>query len=202
MVESVLDFSHEKSIKAQGYSIIAGIDEVGRGPLAGPVTACAVVLKNAEPLLTVRDSKQLSAKKREALYSIIFDNAYVGIGHASVAEIDHINILQATFLAMRRAVANLPMQPDYVLVDGNKQPLECKGECVIKGDSKVLSIAAASIIAKVTRDRIMAELANQYPGFGWESNAGYGAKRHMDALQNIGVTPHHRRSFAPVAKLL
>ena len=200
-IKPVLDYTYEKKLLPQ-YPIIAGIDEVGRGPLAGPVTACAVVIKNPEPLLKVNDSKTLSPKKRDELYTLIWQNAYVAVGHASVAEIDRINILQATFLAMRRAVEKLPIKPDYAIIDGNKIPpkLSIPAEWVIKGDGKVLSVAAASIVAKVTRDRIMAKLAHDHPHFGWESNAGYGSKQHLAALKTYGATPYHRHSFAPVAE--
>lgn len=205
---SLLDFSYEKSLMGQ-YSAIIGIDEVGRGPLAGPVTAAAVIITNPEPLLMVNDSKTLSAKKRDILYDLIWQNAHVAVAHASVAEIDRINILQATFLAMCRSVEKLQEKVsklgapkgEYAIIDGNKIPQDIglPAECVVKGDAKVLSVAAASIIAKVTRDRIMAKLAEEHPHFGWESNAGYGSKIHMDALKEHGPTPWHRHSFAPVA---
>lgn len=205
---SLLDFSYEQSLLGQ-YKAIVGIDEVGRGPLAGPVTAAAVVIKNPEPLLMVNDSKTLSAKKRDTLYDLIWQNAHVAVAHASVAEIDSLNILQATFVAMCRAVEKLQIKlaeegaslGDYAIIDGNKIPQEMPlpAECVVKGDAKVLSVAAASIIAKVTRDRIMAKLAQEHPHFGWESNAGYGSRIHMDALKEHGPTPWHRHSFAPVA---
>lgn len=196
-----LDFSYEKSLMNQ-YPLICGIDEVGRGPLAGPVTACAVIIQNPEPLLMVNDSKTLSAKKRDMLYDLVWQNAHVAVGHASVAEIDRLNILQATFVAMCRAVEKLPVQPQYAIIDGNKIPkgLTIPAEAVVKGDAKVLSVAAASIVAKVTRDRIMAKLAKDHPHFGWESNAGYGSKQHLDALMQHGPTPFHRHSFAPVAE--
>lgn len=198
---SLLDYSYEKSLMGQ-YPAIVGVDEVGRGPLAGPVTAAAVIIKNPEPLLMVNDSKTLSAKKRDMLYDLIWQNAHVAVAHASVAEIDRLNILQATFVAMCRAVEKLPVQGSYAIIDGNKIPqgLNLPAECVVKGDAKVLSVAAASIIAKVTRDRIMAKLAQDHPHFGWESNAGYGSKTHMDALKQHGPTPWHRHSFAPVAQ--
>ena len=198
---SLLDYSYEKSLMGQ-YPTIVGVDEVGRGPLAGPVTAAAVVIRNPEPLLMVNDSKTLSAKKRDMLYDLIWQNAHVAVAHASVAEIDRLNILQATFVAMCRAVEKLPVQGSYAIIDGNKIPpsLTLPAECVVKGDAKVLSVAAASIIAKVTRDRIMAKLAQDHPHFGWESNAGYGSKTHMDALKQHGPTPWHRHSFAPVAE--
>jgi ribonuclease HII len=195
------------TIEDQYTGIVAGIDEVGRGPLAGPVVAAAVVLPRSDVALDVlydqlNDSKKLSAKKREMLAAMIFDCASVGIGAASVREIDRINILQATYVAMRRAVARLPQCPDQALVDGNRDPgLPCAVQTVVKGDSKSLSIAAASIVAKVVRDRAMARLAVRYPHFGWEGNAGYGVKKHMAGLHFAGPTVHHRRSFKPVALL-
>ncbi len=198
------DFSFETAAIAQGFSRIAGVDEVGRGPLAGPVTAAAVVLDpNALPQ-GLNDSKVLSASRRDALAKVIFDCAEVSIAHASVEEIDELNILYASHLAMERAVAGLPNPPDHVLVDGNKIPkaLPQSAEAVVKGDGRSLSIAAASIIAKITRDRIMWDLAQQYPGYGWEKNSGYPTKCHKAALQNLGVTPHHRRSFKPVHNIL
>ena len=201
----VLDFTYERELFAK-YPHIIGIDEVGRGPLAGPVTAAAVIIKNHEPLLMVNDSKTLSAKKRDMLYDLIWENAHVAVGHASVAEIDRINILQATFVAMCRAVEKLEektgLKGDYAIIDGNKIPpqMTMPAECVVKGDAKVLSVAAASIVAKVTRDRIMTRLAEAHPYFGWESNAGYGSKKHLDALREHGPTPYHRHSFSPVAE--
>jgi ribonuclease HII len=188
--------------------IVCGVDEVGRGPLAGPVLAAAVVLPDRlPPLLLERldDSKRLSRQWREALFDPILTAARVGIGRAEVYEIDHLNILKATFLAMRRAVTDLGTSGavDHALVDGNQRPhLECQVTCVVKGDSRSLSIAAASVVAKVLRDRIMAALAVEYPGYGWEHNAGYGTAEHLAALRRLGATPHHRKSFAPVAALL
>lgn len=196
------------SIEDQYRGRIAGIDEVGRGPLAGPVVAAAVILPRDDrlPDILVRelnDSKKLSVKKRDLLFAIIMDCAEVGIGAASVCEIDRINILQATYVAMRRAVDQLGHVPDQALVDGNRDPgLPCAVETVVKGDGKSLSIAAASIVAKVVRDRAMARLALRYPQFGWERNAGYGVKKHMEGLGAVGPTVHHRRSFKPVADLL
>ena len=195
------------SIEDQYCGRIAGIDEVGRGPLAGPVVAAAVILPRDDRLPAVllnelNDSKKLSVKKRDCLHDIIMSCAEVGIGAASVREIDQINILQATYVAMRRAVAHLSTLPDQALVDGNRDPgLPCAVETVVKGDSKSLSIAAASIVAKVVRDRAMARLAVRYPFFGWEGNAGYGVKKHMAGLGDVGPTPHHRRSFKPIANL-
>lgn len=198
-----LSFTAEKTLALEGYKLIAGIDEVGRGPLAGPVTAAAVILKSPEKLKGLTDSKKLFPEEREVLYHAIMENAYVGIGHADVEEIDSINILQATYLAMERAVKSLPALPDYTVIDGNRMPRGwCyNGHCEIGGDGKILSIAAASVVAKVTRDKIMRALAADFPHYGWETNAGYGAKKHMDALQTHGLSPHHRRSFGPIKRL-
>ncbi len=183
---------------------IAGIDEVGRGPLAGPVVACAVVLPADLSALPagITDSKKLTAKKREALAPHLRQLCQLGIGQASVAEIDEMNILQATFLAMRRALAAVG-GADHALIDGLHVPkgLPCPSTPIVEGDAKVLSIGAASIIAKVERDALMKQLAQDYPGYGWESNAGYGSAGHLAALAQLGVTPHHRRSFSPVANL-
>ena len=183
---------------------VAGVDEVGRGPLAGPVMAAAVILNPDAIPMGLDDSKALSEKKRLLVYPQILDMAIVGFGEASVAEIDDINILRASHLAMVRAIANLGVSPDHVLVDGNLIPrdLDIPATAVIKGDSKSLSIAAASIVAKIRRDRLMVDLAQQHPGYGWETNAGYPSKSHRLALQNLGVTPHHRRSFKPVHNIL
>lgn len=199
-----LCFSCEEELAGNGYKLIAGVDEVGRGPLAGPVTAAAVILKAPDGLKDLNDSKKLTEKKRLELYEKIHSQSYVGIGHADVYEIDEINILQATFLAMKRAVEALPQKPDYTLIDGNRMPKNWgyNGRCEIGGDGKILSIAAASVVAKVTRDKIMRALAGDFPHYGWETNAGYGARKHLDALQTYGVSPHHRRSFAPVAQLV
>lgn len=184
-----------------GSEIIAGIDEVGRGPLAGPVVTAAVILP--KPIVGLADSKTLSKKRREALFPQIMSQALVGIGAASVCEIDQLNILHATMLAMRRAVLRLPAVPTLALVDGNQNPgLGLRTELIVKGDSKVPEISAASIVAKVIRDRLMSKLALKYPVYGWESNAGYGAKRHRDAMAEQGVTAHHRRSFAPLREWL
>ncbi len=187
--------------------VVAGIDEAGRGPWAGPVVAAAVVPPAALPAELVDrldDSKKLRPDVRRDLFVALAACAEIGIGAASVAEIDRDNILAATFLAMRRAVAALPRRPDVVLVDGNRLPpgLPCAGRTVVGGDGKSLSIAAASIVAKVTRDRAMAALGARYPIFGWERNAGYGTRQHREALVASGVTRHHRRSFAPIAKML
>lgn len=187
-----------------GHSIIAGVDEVGRGPLCGPVTAAAAILDPLNIPEGLNDSKKLTAKRREVLYEALMECAEVSIAHASVEEIDEINILRASHLAMERAVAGLTCTPDHVLIDGNLIPrgLTIPATAVIKGDAKSLSIAAASIMAKTCRDRLMADLAGQYPGYGWEKNAGYPTAVHLKALQDLGVTPHHRRSFKPVYKML
>lgn len=199
-----LSFQHEQALFAQGHTCIAGVDEVGRGPWAGPVMAAAVVLDPQKLPQGLNDSKKLSAAKREALYDLICATAHVGLGEASVEEIDHHNILQATYMAMQRAIAQLPVKPCFLLVDGNRLPnnLPCPAQAVVKGDGQVLSIAAASIVAKVTRDRLMAALAQQHPHYGWERNAGYGAPAHQAGLAQHGITEHHRKSFAPIAALL
>ena len=187
---------------------VAGVDEVGRGPLAGPVLAAALVLPAAglPPALAaaIDDSKRLKPERRGRLSAEIERHCAVGLGQASVAEIDAINILNATFLAMGRALAALPAAPGFVLVDGNRLPpdLGCPGRTLVGGDRLSLSIAAASIVAKVTRDRLMAALAARYPGYGWERNAGYGTAEHRAALRRLGVCPEHRRSFAPVSQQL
>lgn len=194
------DFSHELALGG----LVAGVDEVGRGPLAGPVTAAAVILDPANIPDGLNDSKKLSAKKREALFDILNEVAQVSLGWASVEEIDQINIRNASLLAMTRAVEGLPQMPSHALIDGNVIPkdLTCPATALVKGDGRSLSIAAASIIAKVTRDRLMVALAQQHPGYGWEKNAGYPSKAHIQALQDIGVTPHHRHSFKPVHNIL
>ena len=198
------DFTFEASLMGQGYPLIAGVDEVGRGPLAGPVTAAAVILDPSNIPQGLNDSKQLSAKRRENLYDLILKSATVAVAHVSVEEIDRINILQASLLAMRNAVAALNPQPAHLLIDGNRvpDPINIPAQPIVKGDGKSLSIAAASIVAKTVRDRLMAELSMQNPGYGWEKNAGYPSKQHILALQRLGVTPHHRRSFRPVHNIL
>ena len=190
--------------EAQAPHPVCGVDEVGRGPWAGPVVAAAVILDPAHIPAGMNDSKKLTAARRELLFEAISAAAVVSIGAASVTEIDRINILQASFLAMRRAVAGLPTPPAFALIDGNKIPpgLPCAAQAIIKGDGRAFSIAAASIIAKVTRDRLMCDLSATYPGYGWETNMGYPSKNHRLALQNLGVTPHHRRTFKPVHNML
>ena len=198
------DFSLELTAITAGHACVAGVDEVGRGPLAGPVTAAAVGLDPAHIPEGLNDSKKLTARKREALHDLLVDVAEVSVAHASVEEIDALNILRAAHLAMMRALESLPRKPNYALIDGNMIPRGCPipAQAVIKGDGLSASIAAASIVAKIRRDRLMMDLAQQYPGYGWETNAGYGSKKHMDALANLGVTPHHRRSFKPVHNIL
>ncbi len=204
MIKICPDFTFEAAAIARGLTPIAGTDEVGRGPLAGPVTACAVILDPARIPVGLGDSKTLSPAKRERLFAEIMASAQVSIAHATVEEIDTLNILRASHLAMERAVAGLATPPAHVLVDGNLIPAGLKGraEAIVKGDAKSLSVAAASIVAKVTRDRIMVDLAQQHPGYGWEVNAGYPTKQHLQALLNIGVTAWHRRSFKPVHNIL
>jgi ribonuclease HII len=186
----------------RGY--VAGVDEAGRGPLAGPVVAAAVILDPDDPVPGLRDSKQLSPARRETLYVEITRKAIAwAVGRAGVEEIDRLNILQASLLAMRRAVLLLDPAPGRVLVDGTHCPrMDCPVEAIIGGDGTVAAISAASIIAKVTRDREMVELDRCYPGYGLAKHKGYPSREHLEALQRLGVTPLHRRSYAPVRKLL
>ena len=204
------DFSHEQAALDRGVSLVAGIDEAGRGPLAGPVVAAAVILPDNwadfDWHQTLNDSKKLSKSVREILFTAITHHCAVGVGLSEATEIDQINILAATMLAMERAVAALPDNPDGCLIDGNRAPASLKKirhyQTIIKGDRKSLSIAAASIIAKVTRDRIMTDLDHQFPAYGWKRNAGYPTAFHRLALQQFGVTNHHRKSFGPVRDCL
>ncbi len=197
-------FELEQGLHARGYVRVAGVDEVGRGPLAGPVVAAAVILNPDDIPEGLNDSKKLSLKRRTALEAELRDRAEIAVAEASVAEIDELNILRASHLAMVRAVQALDPAPDYLLIDGNMIPngLQIPSEAVIKGDGKSVSIAAASIIAKNWRDQLMVDLAQQHPGYGWEANAGYPTKQHREALQNLGLTPHHRRSFKTVHNIL
>ena len=186
---------------------VAGFDEAGRGPWAGPVVASAVILPRDAmpvPLLTkLDDSKKVRKTARETLFAELRAVAEIGIGIASPAEIDEFNILQASMLAMQRAAEELNIKPASALVDGNHAPdIPYAVKTIVKGDGRSLSIAAASIVAKVTRDRIMADLSKKYPGYGWESNAGYGTKEHYNALLQLGATPEHRQSFTPIRNLL
>lgn len=200
------DFSFEQAVlKNAPGAVIAGVDEAGRGPWAGPVVAGAVILDPTRLPDALRqgldDSKKLSHARREELYELLrgCDAAVIGVGQADVGEIDSLNILNATFRAMERAVADLGRTVTVALVDGNRAPkLMCDVQTIVKGDGRSLSIAAASVIAKVTRDRLMTELAAAYPGYGWDSNMGYGTAAHQEGLARLGVTQHHRRSFAPI----
>jgi ribonuclease HII len=198
------DFAFETAALLRGALHVAGVDEVGRGPLAGPVLAAAVVFDPARIPLGLADSKTLSAARRERLFIEISATAQISVGQASVEEIDQFNILRASHMAMERAVLGLRCTPGHILVDGNLIPAGLKGraEAIVKGDARSVSIAAASIIAKVTRDRIMVDLAQQYPGYGWEGNAGYPTQAHLKALLDLGPTAVHRRSFRPVHNIL
>lgn len=190
------DFSIELKLRGP----VCGVDEAGRGPLAGPVVAAAVILDQDRAPIGIDDSKKLNAPVREALFDLINANAHVGVGIASVEEIDSLNILWASMLAMERAVAALPLQPAHALVDGNRCPksLPCASTPVIGGDARSISIAAASIIAKVTRDRLMRDLDSDHPGYGFAGHKGYGTPAHLAALERLGPCLIHRRSFAPI----
>ncbi len=198
------DYLFESRAHSRTCGLVAGVDEAGRGPLAGPVIAAAVILHKSRIPEGLDDSKKLSAKARDAAYACIRESAIaVGVGEASVDEIDLLNIRQATHLAMARAVRALAPAPAFVLVDGNDAPaLPCPCETIVGGDGRSLSIAAASIVAKVTRDRLMAALHAEHPVYGWASNKGYGTADHLSALKRHGATPHHRRSFAPIHNIL
>ena len=201
---TVPDYSHEAALAARGEGPVAGVDEAGRGPLAGPVVAAAVILDPSRIPDGLNDSKTMTARQRERACALIREQAMVGVGVASVQEIDRLNILRASHLAMLRALADLPLRPGHVLIDGNQLPrdLTLPATGLVGGDGLSLSIAAASIVAKIWRDRIMVDLSQQHPGYGWDRNAGYPSKEHRLALQNLGVTPHHRRSFRPVHNIL
>ena len=200
----------EQHAGSAGTLCIAGIDEVGRGPLAGPVVAAVAVIDRTvakrKLLRLIDDSKKLVREDRETAYAAMVASGCVrfAVGEASVEEIDSINILQATFLAMRRALQGLVQAPDIVLIDGDRLPPElgCRAETIVGGDARSYSIAAASIFAKVTRDRYMCRLAETFPGYGWETNVGYKSRAHFAALKALGPTPQHRRSFAPVRACL
>lgn len=207
MPEGGPGLTYERAAHDAGHVRVCGVDEAGRGPLAGPVVAACVVLDQGvlgDPVWrALDDSKRMRAADRDTLYDAIMESADVGVGICDVDRIDLLNILGATLQAMTDAVRAVRPPPAYALIDGNRLPvLTCDAECIVGGDGKSLSIAAASVIAKVTRDRIMTELAQRYPGYGWERNAGYGTAEHMAALQRLGATPHHRRSFAPVREAL
>lgn len=194
---------YENMAAARGFLRVCGIDEAGRGPWAGPVVAAAVILDFAHIPAGLNDSKKLPEAKREALFALIMHSAEVGVGIVTSQEIDLINILQATYLAMQRAVLALANQPDFSLIDGNRAPaLSCSIETIIGGDSKSLSIAAASIVAKVTRDRLMMAMDSTYPGYNFSRHKGYGTAAHAAALTNLGPCAEHRRSFKPIKALL
>jgi len=202
-MRAIPDFEIEKNC---GYKIIAGVDEAGRGPLCGPVIAGAVVFKkyDFDNMPIISDSKQMSAIQREIAYDWITNNPDIiwAVGQCSACEIDELNILQASLTAMKRAVAGLGMGVEYCLVDGNKMPDKMNGCAVVKGDARSLSVAAASIVAKVTRDRIMHDLSQQFPQYGWDKNAGYPTKQHLAAIEKYGVNEHYRKSYGPVKKVL
>ena len=183
--------------------LIAGVDEAGRGPWAGPVVSAAVVLNKKNIPSDLNDSKKISEKKRQSLYSSIYNSHFVGVGISSIEEIDNLNILQATFLSMKRALDNLDCSIDAILVDGNLDPgFDHKTECIVKGDSISFSIAAASIIAKVTRDNLMSKIHKEFPNYNWKRNKGYGTKEHRNALEMYGPCKYHRKSFSPINKML
>lgn len=190
-------YAYEKRAGEQGFSAVCGIDEAGRGPLAGPVCAAAVILPPDCDIPGLNDSKKLSEKKREALFPVIQEKALAfGIGWATAEEIDRVNILQATFLAMARAVEALPAPADYALVDGNRMPpLPIPGETIVKGDATSASIAAASILAKVSRDRLLRRLDEEHPEYGFAKHKGYGTKAHYETIRKYGLLLEHRRSF-------
>ncbi|WP_374309394.1 ribonuclease HII [Dongia sp.] len=199
------DWSYEIAAGMETGTLVCGVDEVGRGPLAGPVMACAVILDPARVPKALQkrldDSKKLSAALRDEFAAALREIAVFSIAEASVAEIDAINILQATHLAMRRAVEGLAQKPAHALIDGNRAPkLSCPTTCIVGGDAKSLTIAAASILAKVERDKIMSLLALTHTVYGWERNAGYGTAEHLKAIRTHGITPHHRRSFRPISE--
>ena len=190
---------HERNLSRSGYTLIAGVDEAGRGPLAGPVVACAVILKELDFDSEIDDSKKLSEKKREKAYPEIFKKAFVGVGIVDEKTIDSLNIYRATIKAMEEALSDLGVSPDYVIVDGRvRLSIESPVKCIIRGDSESLSIAAASIVAKVTRDRIMIEYDKKYPQYGFKNHKGYPTRRHKEAILRYGPVDIHRKSFAPV----
>lgn len=195
--------TYEMNLVSKGYQHIAGIDEVGRGPLAGPVVAASVILPNDCYIPRLNDSKKLSEKVREELYDVIMMKAIsVGVGIVSATEIDELNILQATIKAMTRAIFDMEVKPDFILIDALELDIPVAQKGIESGDSKSVSIAAGSVIAKVTRDRMMKELAIRYPQYGFDQHMGYGTKQHIDALEKYGPCPEHRRTFAPVRDML
>lgn len=201
MPQVTLPFTLEEE---SNISLVAGVDEAGRGPLAGDVVAAAVILEHTESLEGLTDSKKLTTRQREKLFPLIQEKAIAfAIGRASVEEIDTLNILHASMLAMQRAVSGLNISPEFIYVDGNRYPvLPCPARAVVKGDSRVASIAAASVLAKVTRDREMVALDSEFPGYGLAQHKGYPTQAHIEALQALGPTRLHRKTFGPVAELL
>lgn len=194
---------YEKELTKQGYRFIAGIDEVGRGPLAGPVVAACVIMPLENGIIGIDDSKKLSEKKRQVLYEEIVTHALsIGIGIVDAAEIDVLNIYQATKVAMQKAIDDMTTKPDYLLIDAMQLDNTLPQQSIIKGDANSYQIAAASIVAKVTRDRLMKEYAMQYPHYDFENNAGYGTPKHLEGLQEHGVTPIHRRTFEPIKSMV
>lgn len=187
----------EKEALAKGYKSVCGVDEAGRGPLAGPVCTAAVILPEGVIIDGVNDSKKLSEKKRESLFDVIREQALsYSIAYATVDEIEEINILNATMLAMRRAIDGLDIKADYAMIDGNKiPPIDIDAECIVKGDAKSMSIACASILAKVSRDRLLYKYAEEYPMYGFDKHKGYGTKVHREAILKYGPCPYHRKSF-------
>jgi ribonuclease HII len=193
----------EHRLAGSSRTLIAGVDEAGRGPWAGPVVAAAVIFPTAQMPEGLDDSKRLTAERRDVLHDAIVECAIVGVSIVEVCDIDRLNILQATMQAMCEAVARLAWMPDTVLVDGNRPPqLSQRTVCVVEGDQLCPSISAASIVAKVTRDRLMVDLAQEFPVYSWHTNKGYGTRCHADAIAQFGVTAHHRRSFAPIRSAL
>ena len=194
---------YENDLYNQGIKAICGVDEVGRGPLLGPVVAVAVILPEGYFHKDIKDSKKLTEKKREQLYDIIVENAIsIGVGIVYEDVIDKVNIYEATKIAMKEAIKNLSIKPEHILIDAMKLDLDIPSTSIIKGDALSESIAAASIIAKVTRDRMIEELSEEYPMYDLKNNKGYGTKKHLDALKKYGPCPHHRKSFSPVADTL
>ena len=193
---------YEKELYSQGFQAIAGIDEVGRGPLAGPVVAAAVILPPGCKIKGLNDSKKIPKKKHQEIYQAVLDKALaVGIGLIDNEVIDQVNIYEATKLAMKEALSKLSLKPDYLLIDAMKLDIDIPQESIIKGDANSLSIAAASIVAKVTRDKLMADYDKEYPGYDFAQNAGYGTKSHLQGLERKGVTPIHRKTFEPVKSM-
>lgn len=193
---------YERNVIQQGFRYIAGIDEVGRGPLAGPVVSACIIMPHDDLIIGVNDSKQLSVVKREALYTLIMDKAIsVGIGVVEPNVIDDINIYQATKVAMQQAIDDMSVKPDYLLIDAMTLENNLPQQAIIKGDATSYSIACASIVAKVVRDRLMSDYAKQYPHYAFEKNAGYGTKDHLRALEQYGITPIHRKSFEPIKRM-